>query len=73
MAIRPYSTKEDEIIREMHKKGFRTKDISVVLKSRTPDSIKERGYTLGLNWTLKPEIDFDAFTRMLKGAKQKCL
>jgi len=70
----PYTKQEDEIILQLNKKGYSPKDIAKVLKSRKADQIKDRGYTLGVKWTKEPEIDFEAFKKLMKQTgKCKCL
>ena len=63
----PYSKEEDKIIKTMHAKGYSHHDIGRVLKSRSPENIKDRGYALGLKWTAKPEIDMAEFKRLMGG------
>jgi len=63
----PYTKREDEIIKAMHSKGFKPDEIATVLKSRLPSAIKDRGYNLGLKWTVKPEIDETLFKKLCGG------
>jgi len=65
-AMMPYTKRENEIIREMHAKGFGYDEIANVLVTRNAKSIKDHGYDLGLKWSKSPEIDEEAFKRKMK-------
>jgi len=65
----PWTAEESDIIKRMHEAGADLDDITKVLKSRPKESIKDRGYALGLKWTKKPDIDFEAFKAFMKGKK----
>lgn len=60
-----FSKREDQIIKQLHAKGYMTEDIVKVLKSRTKESIKDRAYVLGLKWTRPVEIDEQELKRLL--------
>ena len=69
-----YIPEEDKIIREMAAAGKTPAQIAQVLTTRTKDSITTHCYRRGIELTVyKPEIDFDAFKRIMKAGKQKCL
>jgi len=61
----PYTKEEDEIILTMHKAGHGPEAMAKVLKSRSRQAIKDRGYDLKLKWTKAPEIDRAAFKRLM--------
>ena len=63
-----FSKREDQIIKQLHAKGYMPEDIVKVLKSRTQESIKDRAYVIGIKWTRKVEIDMDEFKKLM-GAK----
>ena len=60
-----YTKQEDQIIKQMNAKGFTAEEITKVLISRTKTQIADRGYTLGLKWSKKPEIDMAEFKRLM--------
>jgi hypothetical protein len=60
-----FSKREDQIIKQLHAKGYMPEDIVKVLKSRTKESIKDRAYVLGLKWTRPVEIDEQELKRLL--------
>ncbi len=66
----PYTEEEDKIIIEMNKAGFKQSDVAKVLKSREPRMIKARGYVLGLRWSKEPEIDYEAFKKVMKESRK---
>jgi len=65
----PYIPDEDRIIREMAEAGATTVEVSKVLRSRSPEAIKNRGRRLGVSFQRIPEIDMEAFKRFMKGKK----
>jgi hypothetical protein len=67
MRNNPYTSQEDEIIISMNKAGYKPKDIAQVLLSRQESGIQDRGYNLGLKWTPEPEIDMEAYKKLMKG------
>jgi hypothetical protein len=60
-----YTKEEDEIILKMHKAGHGPEAMAKVLKSRSIQAIKDRGYDLGIKWTKAPEIDMAEFKRLM--------
>jgi hypothetical protein len=69
MMAAPWTEEESDIIKQMHSAGATLDDIALVLKSRPKESIKDRGYAIGLKWSKKPEIDYEAFKAYMKGKK----
>lgn len=63
-----FTPQEDKIIKQLHAKGYMPEDIVKVLKSRTKESIKDRAYIIGLNWSRRVEIDMNEFKKLM-GAK----
>jgi diphthamide synthase (EF-2-diphthine--ammonia ligase) len=68
-----WTSEEKDVLEKMVNEGFSLAAIRKVLKSRTEDSIRGQARTMGIDITGKPEIDYEAFKSMLKGAKQKCV
>ena len=63
-----WTEQEMEILQAMAKKGFKVNDIKKVLIGRTVEAIQIKAGSLGhsLNGS-PPEIDMDAYARMMKG------
>jgi hypothetical protein len=66
-----YSDQEKDILRQMHAKGFIPYDMAQVLKSRTPEGIRKVLVLMGLKGSGEPEIDMEAFKRIMGEPKQK--
>lgn len=66
-----WSDEEVKILREMSEAGFTCDEISVVLKSRNSDSIRSKALRMGITVPRNgyPEIDVEAFKRLMKGKK----
>lgn len=58
--------KEEKILRDMATTGKTPKQISQVLKSRTPHGIKLKAVKMDISFAVEPEIDLDAFARLMK-------
>lgn len=67
-----WSDKEEEILKKMVDACKTPKDVSEVLLNRSEDSVRCKAGSMGLVWKSKPEIDMDAYARMMKG-ETKCL
>lgn len=69
-----WTEKEIDILKKMNAVHKAPEEIAQVLKSRTVESIRNKGDRMGLRWVGEPEFDYAAFERIMKtGGKQKCL
>ena len=60
-----WSDQEVEILKKMNAARKTPDDIARVLKSRTPEGIRHKADKMGLNWSIEPDIDFEAFKKMM--------
>jgi hypothetical protein len=60
-----WSDQEIEILKKMNAASKTPDDIARVLKSRTLEGIKHKSDRMGLNWSIEPDIDFEAFKKMM--------
>ena len=60
-----WSDQEIEILKKMNAANRTPEDVALVLKSRTPEGIRCKSESLGLKWGIKPEIDIEAFKKMM--------
>jgi len=69
-----WTDKEVEILKKMVEAHKTPDDVALVLKSRTPESIRNKADRIGVKFNYEPEFDYEAFERIMKtGGKQKCL
>ena len=60
-----WSDQEIEILKKMNAASKTPDDIARVLKSRTPEGILHKARKMGLHWSIEPDIDFEAFKKMM--------
>jgi hypothetical protein len=72
-----WTEKEIEILKELATAGRDAREISLVLKSRSRAAIHEQASRQGISVgaaSQEPEIDFEAFKKMLKTVRNpKCV
>jgi hypothetical protein len=56
---------EIEILKKMNAANRTPEDVALVLKSRTPEGIRCKSERMGLKWVMEPEIDIEAFKKMM--------
>lgn len=66
MNNRFWTDREIEILQEMANNKCTIADACRVLKSRTKHAINQKAASLGLVFGGEPEIDFEAFKRIIK-------
>lgn len=68
MAGIPWTEEEEQLLREGVEKGLTTKQLLLVLKSRTKTAIENKAAQLGISLQVgKPEIDREAYRRFTVG------
>jgi hypothetical protein len=60
-----WTKQEEDILKKMIAASKTPDDIARVLKSRTLEGIKHKSDRMGLNWSIEPDIDFEAFKKMM--------
>lgn len=68
----PWTDQEIEILTQMVQNGRSAFEVTQVLKSRTIASVHNKMEMLGLKVCKAPEIDLDAYAKLMKGESQ-CL
>lgn len=63
---------ETEILKKLCKRGRNCREIATVLTTRSNEAIKKKMAENGFA-PMKPEINYEAFEKLIKGGKQKCL
>ena len=69
VANQKWTEDEDGVLRELAKLHVPPEEITAVLKSRSVAAIKQRITFLKLKDCYAPEIDMEAFKRLMKGVK----
>jgi hypothetical protein len=73
MTSKLWTEQEIEILKKMISANYGMDKILKVLKSRTQSGVEHKAAYLGLSLVSKPEIDFDAFEKLMKQGGQKCI
>jgi hypothetical protein len=75
MKYRIWTEEETSMLLEMAKAGKPIDDILKVFPYRTENSIRSLANKHGISATSygKPEINYEAFKKIMKGGQQKCL
>lgn len=75
MKYRIWTEEETSMLLEMAKAGKPISDILKVFPYRTANSIRAVANKHGLtaSYCGKPEINYEAFKKIMKGGQQKCL
>jgi hypothetical protein len=64
-----WKDQELDILKEMVEAGRSLQEIMSVLKSRTAEGIRNQMDSKGLSFSREPEIDMEAFKKIMKGGK----
>lgn len=64
-----WSAKEVQILKQMLDAGITPETIALVLKTRTVTSIRNKVAREGWKIAPEPELDMDAFNKLMKGKK----
>lgn len=68
MAGKPWTDKEKDVLKKMAEKGLTSKDVALVLKSRSAHGIHCQAAVLGLSLFPKEvSIDMELFNKIMKG------
>lgn len=62
-----WTDKETEVLIKMINARKTLKDISLVLKSKTSEAIRNKSDRMGMKFSRDVEIDMDAFNKLMKG------
>lgn len=64
-----WTDQEAEIFKKMLEAHKTPEEVAQVFKSRSADGIRNKAQKMGLKWGYEPELDMDAFHKLMKGNK----